>query len=74
MFRAFPAGTVPSTRVNGPSIATGIARRAQTPQFRGDLPLLFDRLKDQACSATSANVPPKIMKDFGTAADIARGG
>ena len=54
------------------AVATGVARRAQTPQFKGDLAGIYDRLKDPACPALSG-VPAKVMKDLGTAADIARG-
>ena len=54
------------------AVATGIARRAQTPQFKGDLTALYDRLKDPACTA-AAGIPAKVMKDLGAAADIARG-
>ena len=55
------------------AVATGVTRRAQAPQFKGDVPALYDRLKDPSCPAASG-VPAKVMKDFGTAADIARGG
>ncbi|MEQ1578900.1 MAG: pentapeptide repeat-containing protein [Hyphomicrobium sp.] len=54
------------------AIATGVARRAQTPQFKGDIVGLHDRLKDPSCQA-SGNVPAKVLKDFGAAADTARG-
>ena len=54
------------------AVATGVARRAQTPQFRGDLVAIYDRLKDPACPA-SGGVPARVLKDLGAAADIARG-
>ena len=54
------------------SVATGIARRAQTQQFRGDLVAIYDRLKAEDCPA-SKTVPPKTLRDLGAAADAARG-
>jgi len=54
-------------------VATGIARRAQRPEFQGDLATVYDRLADTACPA-SKTVAPKAFKGLGTAADIARGG
>ncbi len=53
------------------SVATGIARRAQAPQFRGDLVAIYDRLKMSDCPASST-VLPKVQKSLATAADIAR--
>jgi uncharacterized protein YjbI with pentapeptide repeats len=52
-------------------IATGIARRAQTPQFRGDLTTIFQSLKDPECSA-SKTVLPRALQDLSSAADAAR--
>ena len=54
------------------SVATGIARRAQTQQFRGDLVTIYDRLKSDDCPA-SKMVPLKVLHDLGAAADLARG-
>jgi len=54
------------------ALATGIARRAQTPQFKGDLVAVFDQLKSADCPGGSG-VPVRVMKDLGAAADIARG-
>lgn len=53
------------------SVATGIARRAQSPQFRGDLVAIYDRLKSTDCPA-SGSVLSKVQKSLATAADIAR--
>ena len=53
------------------AVATGVARRAQAQNFRGDLIALYDRLKSDDCPA-SKSVLPKVMKDFASAADIAR--
>jgi hypothetical protein len=54
------------------SVATGIARRAQAQQFRGDLVAIYDRLKADDCPA-SKTVLPKALKDLSAAADLARG-
>lgn len=61
-------------RWNSGAVATGVARRAQTPQFKGDLTGIFDKLMEPSCAAALAGVPPKVVKDLGAAADIARGG
>lgn len=53
------------------AVATGVARRAQAQHFRGDLVTLYDRLKSDDCPA-SKNVLPKVMKEFSSAADVAR--
>jgi uncharacterized protein YjbI with pentapeptide repeats len=54
------------------SVATGIARRAQAQQFRGDLIAIYDRLKADDCPA-SKTVLPKTLRDLSAAADLARG-
>lgn len=53
-------------------LATGIARRAQTPQFRGDIVAVYDRLKAADCPS-SKTVPARVLRDFGAAADLVRG-
>ena len=53
------------------AVATGVARRAQAPQFRGDLVVIYDRLKAPDCPA-SATVLPKVQRSLSTAADVAR--
>lgn len=55
------------------SVATGLARRAQRPEFQGDLVAVYDRLVDRSCPA-SGTIAPKVLKDLSVAADIARGG
>ncbi|MCC7253687.1 pentapeptide repeat-containing protein, partial [Hyphomicrobium sp.] len=55
------------------AVATGIARRAQRPEFQGDLITVYDRLTDASCPA-SKTVVPKVLRDLTAAADIARGG
>ena len=52
-------------------VATGIARRAIAPQFRGDLVALHDKLKADDCPA-SKTIAPRAMKDLATAADQMR--
>ncbi len=53
------------------AIATGVARRAQTPQFRGDVTAIFERLKDPECPA-SKTVLPRAFQDLSSAADVTR--
>ncbi len=55
------------------AVATGIARRAQRQEFRGDLVAIYDRLRADDCPA-SKTIAPKTLKDLSAAADIARGG
>jgi uncharacterized protein YjbI with pentapeptide repeats len=55
------------------AVATGIARRAQRQEFRGDLVALYDQLRSESCPAAKT-VLPKTLKDLSAAADIARGG
>jgi uncharacterized protein YjbI with pentapeptide repeats len=53
------------------SVATGIARRAQTPQFRGDLVVIYDRLVADDCPAAKT-VLGRVQRSLSAAADIAR--
>lgn len=55
------------------AVATGVARRAQRREFRGDLVQIHARLKGSACPA-SKTVAPKVLRDLATAADVAQGG
>ncbi|WP_072390345.1 pentapeptide repeat-containing protein [Hyphomicrobium sp. CS1GBMeth3] len=55
------------------AVATGVARRAQRPEFQGDVTVVYDRLVSPSCPAAKS-VPPKVVKDLATAADIAQGG
>jgi uncharacterized protein YjbI with pentapeptide repeats len=80
----FPTGESPAARLtdylartmckprwaNG-AIATGIARRAQAQQFKGDMVSIYDSLKAETCPAAKT-VLPKVLKDFSFAADVAR--
>jgi hypothetical protein len=54
------------------AVATGVARRAMTQGFKGDMPALYDKLKASDCPA-AASMSPRIMRDLGAAADAARG-
>jgi len=53
------------------SVATGIARRAQAQQFRGDVVAVYDRLNAEDCPSSKL-VPAKILRDLAGAADAAR--
>jgi hypothetical protein len=53
------------------SVATGIARRAQGLQFRGDVVAIYDRLNAEDCPSSKL-VPAKILRDLAGAADAAR--
>ena len=54
------------------AVATGVARRAMTQGFKGDMPAIYDKLKAPECPASAA-MSPRMMKELGAAADFARG-
>ncbi|MET0194226.1 MAG: hypothetical protein ABW200_12755, partial [Hyphomicrobiaceae bacterium] len=54
------------------AVATGVARRSMGQGFKGDMPAIYDRLKAADCPA-SATVGPRMMRELGAAADLARG-
>ena len=58
-------------RFNSGGVATGIARRAQTLQFRGDLLAINDRVRAVDCPA-GQRIMPRILRDLGQTADNAR--
>jgi uncharacterized protein YjbI with pentapeptide repeats len=60
-----------SARWSNGAVATGIARRAVTAQFRGDVVAVYDNLKASSCPAAT-QAPPKVMKDLSAAAETAR--
>jgi hypothetical protein len=60
-----------SARWSDGAIATGIARRAVAPQFRGDVVGVYDSLKSASCPAASGT-PAKVMRDLSSAAESAR--
>ena len=53
-------------------VASGVARRAMAQNFKGDLAVFYDRLKAADCPVAAA-IPPRLMRDLASAADIARG-
>ncbi len=59
------------TRWSSGSMATGVARRAQAPHFRGDVALVFDRTRGPDCPG-GLRVAPKVLGNLGHVADIAR--
>jgi uncharacterized protein YjbI with pentapeptide repeats len=59
------------SRWSNGAVATGIAKRAQGQQFRGDMAAIYDRVRAKECPAKDA-VLPKTLKDLGTAVDLAR--
>jgi hypothetical protein len=60
-----------SARWSNGAVATGIARRAVTAQFRGDVVTVYDSLRAPSCPASSQAMP-KVMKDLSTAAETVR--
>jgi hypothetical protein len=60
-----------SARWSNGAVATGIARRAVTAQFRGDVVAVYDSLKAASCPASSQAMP-KVMKDLSAAAETVR--
>lgn len=53
------------------SVATGIARRAQSELFRGDMRLIYQRLTSDSCPA-GKSVAPRVMQDLTAAVDLSR--
>lgn len=53
------------------AVATGIARRAKTEGFRGQMVLLYDRSRMDDCSS-SKTIDPEVLREFGVAVDMAR--
>ncbi len=60
------------TRWANGSVATGIARRAQGIEFKGDIAAVYDRFRADDCPA-SKTVSKRAMRALGTAVDITRG-
>jgi uncharacterized protein YjbI with pentapeptide repeats len=60
-----------SARWSDGSIATGVARRAVAPPFRGDVTAVYDGLRTETCAA-SKTLPAKLMRDLTVAAEQAR--
>jgi uncharacterized protein YjbI with pentapeptide repeats len=53
------------------AVATGLARRAKTEGFRGQMVLLYDRSRMDDCSS-SKTIDPDVLREFGVAVDTAR--
>jgi hypothetical protein len=53
------------------AVATGVAKRAQAPHFRGDMIAIHDRLKAAECAA-SESVSKKAFWDLAVAVDSLR--
>lgn len=60
------------TRWANGSVASGIARRALGLDFRGDMPMLYDRLKADECPA-SKTIARRVLRNLATAAELSRG-
>ena len=60
-----------SARWSNGAVATGVARRAVSAQFRGDVVAVYDNLRASSCPAAK-EAPPKVMKDLSAAAEFAR--
>ena len=60
-----------SARWSSGAVATGIARRAVAPQFRGDVVAIYDGLKAPSCPASAAT-PPSVMRDLSSTAETLR--
>lgn len=55
------------------SVATGIARRAQSSLFQGDMVSIYQRLNGDGCSAAKG-MAGKAMRELAAAVDLARSG
>ena len=53
------------------AVATGIVKRAQGQNFRGDMAAIYDRIKSRECAA-SETVAKKPLKELASQVDIAR--
>lgn len=60
-----------SARWGNGAVATGVARRAVSANFRGDVVAVYDSLKAPSCPASSTT-PPKVMRELSTIAESAR--
>jgi hypothetical protein len=59
------------SRWNNGAVATGVGRRAQAQQFRGDLLVINDRTRASDCPGGQKALP-RVLRDLNQAADIAR--
>ena len=54
------------------SVATGLAKRAQGLEFRGDTAALYDRLKADDCPSAKT-MSQRALRSLATAVDVQRG-
>lgn len=54
------------------AVATGVAKRAMRPTFKGDMSAVYNRVRSTDCPA-SRTLAAKFLAEFGLASDIARG-
>lgn len=55
------------------ALAAGLARRAQAPDFNGDMMLVYERLRGADCPGGRWIQERKLGRDLATAVDVARG-
>jgi uncharacterized protein YjbI with pentapeptide repeats len=60
------------TRFANGAVATGVARRAMAPGFKGDMLAIHDKLKAADCPASAA-MDARTMRNLAIAADATRG-
>lgn len=66
------AGLMCKARWSNASVATGIAKRAQGEQFRGNMATVYDRLRARDCPA-SETISKRLMQTFAAQVDATRG-
>lgn len=54
------------------AVATGVAKRALAQSFRGDMVVVYDRLRSKECPATET-VSRKALRDLANQVDLVRG-
>lgn len=59
-------------RAQAGALATGIARRAVGSQFRGSLPVVYDKMREEAC-AGGKTVPRRLAQQLSSTIDLAKG-
>jgi len=69
---AYLTGLMCSARWSDGSVATGVARRAIEPQFRGDVVAVYDGLRSPNCPA-SKTTPAPVMRSLADKAEQQRG-
>lgn len=59
-------------RAQAGALATGIARRAVGSQFRGSLPVVYEKMREDAC-AGGKSVPRRLAQQLASTIELARG-